>query len=65
MPKVNSTAIERVRPAGLNEVRVDFHGGKSYIIEGKGLYRKLRHARSVGAVYNREVRGRYPTERIR
>ena len=67
MPKVNSTAIERVRllPAP-NKFRIRFHGGREYDIEApRDVYRRLRHSRSVGTTYATEIRGRFPTERVR
>lgn len=66
MPKVNSTAIERVRPLPLpGGFRVRFHSGDEYEVEApRAVYRRLRHSRSVGATYNSEVRGKYPTRKV-
>lgn len=65
MPKVNSTAIERVRALTPNKFRVRFHGGREYDITApRDVYRSLRHSRSVGYTYSTSIRGRYPTERV-
>ena len=62
MPKVNSTAIARIRPTGPSRFRVLFHEGREYEVEApRSVYRELRNARSVGATYNRKVRGKFPT----
>lgn len=67
MPKVNSTAIQSIRPKALGGVRVKFHGGRVYDYEGvdRDLYRRLRDSRSVGVTYNREVKGQFPVRRVR
>lgn len=65
MPKVNSTSIARVRPGIGDKFTVTFHTGDSYEVEApRSVYRGLRNARSVGAFYNRHVRGKFPTVKL-
>jgi hypothetical protein len=65
MPRTNSTAIARVRPGIGDKFTVTFHTGESYEIEApREVYRSLRHARSVGAHYNQNIRGKYPTVKL-
>ena len=66
MPKVNSTAIERIRPLPRpGGFRIRFHSGAEYDYDApREVYRRLRHARSVGFTYVSEVRGRYPSRKV-
>lgn len=66
MPRVNSTAIERVRALPLpGGFRVHFHSGDVYEVDApRDVYLKLRRARSVGTFYNSNVRGKYPTRKV-
>lgn len=65
MPKVNSTSIAHVRAGLGDKFTVTFHTGDTYEVEApREVYRDLRHARSVGAHYNRNVRGKYPTRKV-
>ena len=66
MPKVNSTAIEKVRITGPNKFRVRFHEGGEYEITApRSVFHALRTSRSVGQTFNYSVRGLYPTRYIR
>jgi len=66
MPRVNSTAIARVRPLpGPKGFRIRFHSGDEYEVDApRVVYKRLRNSRSVGTTYNSEVRGQYPTRKV-
>lgn len=64
MPKVNSTAIERLRPTPTG-FRAKFHTGQEYEYTApRSVYRELRHSRSVGRTFTSKVRGKYPSKKV-
>ncbi len=65
MPKVNSSAIDRVRSLGKEGFIVKFRDGGVYKVNAPTeVYRQLRNADSVGGFYNLNIRNTYTAERL-